>query len=71
VTVGQLMAALSEYPAEYFVTSEVYGERANILNVFKYTDLPECTLGLDPVQVSEIMSDYAEDHRSYARDDEL
>jgi hypothetical protein len=64
VTVGQLMAALSEYRPDLMVDVEVQGERVDLLGMAKTGGGLWLTLEVDRDQVSQVISDYVEEHRN-------
>lgn len=64
MTVGQLMAALSEYRPDLMVDVEVQGERVDLLGMAKTGGGLWLTLEVDRDQVSQVISDYVEEHRN-------
>jgi hypothetical protein len=71
VTVGQLMAALSEYHPDLMVDVQIEGEHVDLLSMAKTGGGLWLTLELDQDQVAGILSDYAEEHSVSDGDDEI
>lgn len=70
MTVGQLMAALSEYHPDLMVDVRIEGERVELLSMAKTGGGLWLTLEPDQDQVADILFDYAEEHAPSVRDDE-